>query len=81
MAASAFSLGFESMIRDLNCTKFQATVGLSVYPFGFAVVPMFTASFSEEVGRRPLYLWTAIGYELTFVMIALYVRPCFESDR
>ncbi|XP_006455051.1 hypothetical protein AGABI2DRAFT_145318 [Agaricus bisporus var. bisporus H97] len=70
-AASAYNLGFESMIRDLNCTQFQATIGLSVYPLGFAVVPMFTASLSEEVGRRPLYLWTALGYELAFVMIAL----------
>ncbi|XP_006459705.1 hypothetical protein AGABI2DRAFT_177549 [Agaricus bisporus var. bisporus H97] len=70
-AASAYNLGFGSMIRDLNCTEFQATVGLSVYPLGFAVVPMLTASLSEEVGRRPLYLWTAIGYELSFVMIAL----------
>lgn len=62
------------MMRDLNCTEFQATLGLSVYPLGFAVVPMFTAAFSEEFGRQPLYLWSTIGFVATFVMIALCVR-------
>ncbi|KXN87633.1 Polyamine transporter 4 [Leucoagaricus sp. SymC.cos] len=67
----AYSFGFESMMRDLNCTEFQATVGLSVYPLGFAVVPMFTAAFSEEFGRRPLYIVTSIGFACMFILIAL----------
>jgi len=83
-SVSAYNLGFGSMMRDLNCTQFQAALGLSVYPLGFAVVPMFTASFSEEFGRRPLYLWTAVGFELTFVMIALcafyFIRSLMLCD-
>ncbi len=62
------------MIRDLECTEFQATVGLSVYPLGFAIVPMFTAAFSEEFGRQPLYFWSGIGFELMFIMVARSVH-------
>jgi MFS family permease len=63
------------MTRDLNCTEFQATIGLSVYPLGFGVVPMVTSAFSEEFGRQPLYLSTSVGFTLMFPMIALCVLP------
>lgn len=60
------------MIRDLNCSQLQATAGLSVYPLGFGVVPLVTASFSEEFGRQPLYIGSAIGFALSGLMVALY---------
>lgn len=59
------------MIRDLNCTEFQATIGLSTYTLGFAVVPLVSASFSEEFGRQPLYVGSAIGFALMHLMVAL----------
>lgn len=59
------------MTRDLNCTEFQATIGLSLYALGFGVVPLISASFSEEFGRFPLYLGSGIGFLLMFMMIAL----------
>ncbi|KAF9443237.1 MFS polyamine transporter [Macrolepiota fuliginosa MF-IS2] len=88
--ASAYALGFDSMIRDLNCTEFQATIGLSVYPLGFAVLPMITAAASEEFGRQPLYLWSTVGFVAMFVMVALapniqtliggrFLQGCFAS--
>jgi MFS family permease len=64
------------MIRDLSCTEFQATIGLSVYPLGFGLVPMFSAAFSEEFGRQPLYFWSSIGFALMYLMITLCV-PLF----
>ena len=64
-------MGFQSMLKDLNCTEYQATIGLSVYTLGFAVVPLLTASFSEEFGRQPLYVVSAIGFTLMHMMIAL----------
>ncbi|KAL4252903.1 MFS transporter superfamily protein [Abortiporus biennis] len=70
-AASSYNLGWESMIADLNCTTFQATIGLSLYCLGFGVVPLVSASFSEEFGRQPLYFCSAIGYTLMHLMIAL----------
>jgi len=68
---SAYVMGFPSMIVDLNCTEFQATVGLSVYALGFAVVPLVSASFSEEFGRRPLYIGSLIGFLLSHITVAL----------
>ncbi|TCD71762.1 hypothetical protein EIP91_003105 [Steccherinum ochraceum] len=69
--ASTYGLGFDSMTRDLNCTRFQATVGLSTYALGFAVVPLVTASFSEEFGRQPLYLVSVFCFTLMHLMVAL----------
>lgn len=70
-AAATYAMGSPSMIRDLNCTQFQATVGVSLYALGFGVVPLISASFSEEFGRQPLYLVSAIGFALTHLMVAL----------
>lgn len=73
------------MIRDLECTQFEATLGLALFALGFGLIPLMTASFSEEFGRQPLYYVSAIGFFLMFVMIAEYVlvlviheyaRPC-----
>ncbi|KDR67699.1 hypothetical protein GALMADRAFT_257977 [Galerina marginata CBS 339.88] len=69
--ASAYNMGFASMIRDLHCTEFQATIGLSVYALGFGVVPLVTASLSEEFGRLPLYFGSGIGFLLMYMMVAL----------
>ncbi|KAG6910048.1 hypothetical protein DXG01_013494 [Tephrocybe rancida] len=69
--AGSYNMGFESMTRDLNCSSFQATIGLSVYALGFGLVPLVTASFSEEFGRQPLYIYSSIGFLLMFMMIAL----------
>lgn len=62
------------MIHDLHCTHLQATLGLSVYALGFAVVPLVTSSFGEEFGRLPLYIVSGLGFFLMFPMIALYVE-------
>ncbi|KAJ7708906.1 MFS polyamine transporter [Mycena rosella] len=70
-ASSAYSLGFDSMMRDLNCTEFQATVGLSVYTLGFGLVPLFSSSFSEEFGRQPLYIVSAVVFTAMYLLIAM----------
>lgn len=70
-ASTTYNQGFPSMTRDLNCSTFQATLGLSAYCIGFAVTPLVTASFSEEFGRMPIYIASSIGFMLSHVMIAL----------
>ncbi|TBU30598.1 MFS general substrate transporter [Dichomitus squalens] len=70
-SSGAYALGFPSMDRDLDATRFQATVGLSTYTLGFAVLPLVTTSFSEEFGRQPLYVVSAIGCLLMHLMAAL----------
>lgn len=72
-AASTYAMGYTSMMRDLNCSLFQATLGLSLYALGFAVVPLLTAPLSEEFGRQPLYIVSTFMFTLMHVGIALYV--------
>lgn len=59
------------MTADLNCTTFQATIGVAMYCLGFGIVPLFSASFSEEFGRRPLYVVSSVGFMLMHIMAAL----------
>lgn len=59
------------MIRDLDCTLFQVTVGLSMYALGMGLTPLVTASLSEEFGRFPFYIISTFMLMLTEVTIAL----------
>lgn len=68
-SSATYALGFPSMTAELNCTEFQTTIGLSVYALGFGVVPLVTASFSEEFGRQPLYFCSGVGFLLFTVMV------------
>ncbi|KAF9461097.1 major facilitator superfamily domain-containing protein [Collybia nuda] len=70
-SATAYTMGFPTMIAELNCTQFQATLGLSVFALGFGVIPLVTSAFSEEFGRQPLYIISTIGFALTHLMLAL----------
>lgn len=45
----------------------------SMYCLGFGVVPLFTAAFSEEFGRRPLFIVSSVIFALMHLMIALWV--------
>ncbi|EIM86546.1 MFS general substrate transporter [Stereum hirsutum FP-91666 SS1] len=68
---ATYTLGFDTMTVDLNCTTFQATIGVAMYCLGFGIVPLFSASFSEEFGRRPLYVVSSVGFMLMHIMAAL----------
>ncbi|KAL0579469.1 hypothetical protein V5O48_002510 [Marasmius crinis-equi] len=68
--AGSYNMGFSTMIRDFNCTQLQATWGLSLYALGFGLIPLVSASFSEEFGRRPLYVVSALGFMMMYVMVA-----------
>ncbi|KAJ6580957.1 MFS polyamine transporter [Mycena capillaripes] len=70
-SCSAYNLGFPSMTRDLDCTEFQATIGFIVFTLGFGLVPLVSSSFSEEFGRQPLYIGSAIGFTSMYLLIAL----------
>jgi len=73
VTASTYNTGFTSMTRDLNCTRYQANIGLALFALGFGVLPLVSSSLSEELGRQPLYIVSALGFFLMFLMIALYV--------
>ena len=69
--SSTYTPGISSMMQDLNCTYLQAIAGLSVYTLGFAVLPLLTMPLSEELGRRPLYIVSALVLVIMGVMIGL----------
>lgn len=58
------------MIRDLNATPLQAAAGLSLYAWGFAVFPLVLAPFSEEFGRRWMYVISCLLYWLCYFPVA-----------
>lgn len=74
-------MGFASMPRDLHCTQYEAALGLSLFTSGFGLAPLVTASFSEEFGRKPVYIGSAIGFMSTFPMVALYVNVWMCTSR
>ncbi|KAJ6530057.1 MFS general substrate transporter [Mycena vulgaris] len=68
--ASAYSMGFPSMMRDLGCSQEQAALGISMFCLGFALVPLLTSAFSEEFGRRPLYVVCTIVFTAMYIVQA-----------
>jgi hypothetical protein len=64
-------MGYQSMMRDLDCTQFQATVALIMMPVSFGLVPLITSSFTEEFGRLYIYIVSSFGFMITGIMIAL----------
>ncbi|KAG1794977.1 MFS general substrate transporter [Suillus variegatus] len=70
-AASSYAISYDSMIKDLNCTRLQVTLGLSLYAIGYGIVPLISSSFSEERGRRPVYIVSSTLFFLAEVMNAL----------
>ncbi|KLO13266.1 MFS general substrate transporter [Schizopora paradoxa] len=69
--ASTYPIGYGSMTADLNCTTFQATIGLSLYTLGFGLIPLVTAPFSEEFGRQPLYVVSGFIFMIMHLGVAL----------
>ncbi|KAK6980904.1 MFS general substrate transporter [Favolaschia claudopus] len=68
--ASAYSMGFPSMMRELNCSEMEAALGIAMFCLGFALVPLITSAFSEEFGRRPLFVVCTIVFTAMYVVQA-----------
>ncbi|BGP36379.1 hypothetical protein JCM10450v2_000279 [Rhodotorula kratochvilovae] len=67
---TAFAMGTSSMMEDLNCSREVATLGLSLFPLGFGLGPLFTAPLSEAYGRYPLYVVSSLVYLIFFIPTA-----------
>ncbi|KAF9520522.1 hypothetical protein BS47DRAFT_1378723 [Hydnum rufescens UP504] len=63
--------GSQSMIRDLHCTSEQAQATLALFALGFGVAPLALSAYSEEFGRKPIYLVSFAIFTLFFMPIAL----------
>ncbi|GAA6043247.1 hypothetical protein JCM8097_008485 [Rhodosporidiobolus ruineniae] len=69
-AGTAFAMGSESMMEELGCSREVATLGLSVFPLGFGLGPLFTAPLSEAYGRYPMYFISILMYTIFFIPTA-----------
>ncbi|PPR06166.1 hypothetical protein CVT24_000713 [Panaeolus cyanescens] len=73
-SGTSFPMGTPSMIRDLSCTPTEATLGFSLFCLGFGILPLFTAAFSEEFGRLPLY-----NFSLA-IFLGMHLVPALSSN-
>ncbi|GAA5858755.1 hypothetical protein JCM8547_004973 [Rhodosporidiobolus lusitaniae] len=69
-AGTAFAMGTPSMMEELGCPHEVATLGLSVFPLGFGLGPLFTAPLSEAYGRYPMYFISCLIYLVFFIPTA-----------
>ncbi|WVR04612.1 hypothetical protein IAU60_001623 [Kwoniella sp. DSM 27419] len=67
----AYSITMQSMSRDLGLTTIQSSVGLGIYNFGFATMPLLLSPLSEDFGRRWTYVVAVVIYLLMHIMMAL----------
>ncbi|KAF2428829.1 putative MFS multidrug transporter [Tothia fuscella] len=58
LCSSAFSGGIAGLIREFHSSQVVATLGLSLFVFGFAIGPLLWAPLSEMYGRQILYFIT-----------------------
>ncbi|CED85156.1 Synaptic vesicle transporter SVOP and related transporters (major facilitator superfamily) [Phaffia rhodozyma] len=68
---SSFAIGITGMKAELGLSTLQAAFGIALYAWGFAFAPLILAPFSEEWGRNPLYIGSAILFVLFAIPVAL----------
>src|SRR3954467_2238576 len=70
LVSAAFFEGYDSSILALLLPNIQATFGVSEAVLGITRIPIelglfvafFVARSSDRFGRRPLLLWSVVGY-------------------
>ncbi|KAK4050498.1 hypothetical protein OIO90_005081 [Microbotryomycetes sp. JL221] len=68
---SAFAMGTDSMMAELDCSLELATLALSAFPLGFGLAPLVLAPLSEVYGRWPVYTGSCFVYMMFFLPMAL----------
>src|SRR5213080_4057826 len=79
LVSAAFFEGYDSSILALLLPNIQSTFHVSEAVLGLTRIPIelglfvafFVARLSDRVGRRPLLLWSVIGYTIFTVLTAL----------
>ncbi|SGY31972.1 BQ5605_C002g01295 [Microbotryum silenes-dioicae] len=70
---AAFSMGTESMMRDLNCSLELAVLALSTFPLGFGLAPLVLAPFSDGIIYTLFFLPITLGRNIATVIIARFI--------
>lgn len=69
LTSSAYSGSMEKVIDDFDVSKEVATLGLSLFVFGFAVGPLVWAPLSETIGRQ-------IPFFVSFAALSAFSAGC-----
>lgn len=62
--SSIYSSGTQFMAAHFHVAPVVITLGVSLYVLGFASGPVIWAPLSELYGRKPLFLFSAVGFTL-----------------
>ncbi|KAK2807334.1 hypothetical protein FQN50_005489 [Emmonsiellopsis sp. PD_5] len=68
-ASSLYTMTYDQIMREFDCSRIVATLGLSFFILGLALGPLVLGPLSEFYGRRIIYL-----YSFTFFLI--WLIPC-----
>ncbi|PWY72577.1 bicyclomycin resistance protein [Aspergillus eucalypticola CBS 122712] len=69
LTSSAYSGSMQEIVDEFNVGKEVATLGLSLFVFGFAVGPLVWAPLSETIGRQ-------IPFFASFLILAAFSAGC-----
>ncbi|KAF8320057.1 MFS general substrate transporter [Clavulina sp. PMI_390] len=67
---SIIAVGYPGMTASLHSSGETNALTLSMYALGFALAPLVLASFSEEFGRRPMYIVSSAVFTALYAGIA-----------
>lgn len=69
LSSSAYSGSIQGIIDQFDIAREVATLGLSLFVFGFAVGPLLWAPLSETMGRQ-------IPFFISFLALSLFLAGC-----
>jgi multidrug resistance protein len=67
--SSMYTVTYEQLTKEFNCSRIVATLGLSFFIWGLGVGPLFLSPLSEFYGRRNIYL-------VSFTLFLIWLVPC-----
>lgn len=76
-AAGSYSPPSSLMAVDLDVSHLVIMAGITTFCLGFALAPMITAPVSEITGRRPVFVCSALIYEI--FQLACAFMPTVEG--
>ncbi|RAL05066.1 MFS transporter [Aspergillus ibericus CBS 121593] len=67
--SSMYTVTYDQITKEFNCSRLIATLGLSFFIWGLAVGPLFLGPLSEFYGRRRIYI-------CSFSFFLIWLIPC-----
>ncbi|KAL4874153.1 hypothetical protein BDV12DRAFT_159200 [Aspergillus spectabilis] len=67
--SSMYTVTYDQLTEEFNCSRLVATLGLSFFIWGLGVGPLFLGPLSEFYGRRNIYI-------TSFSFFLIWLVPC-----